>query len=101
MDVCWAGRCVSNAGGARSNEVLPPLLPVEEGRFHDVKTGAAFAQREVQTSPGGHCVVRRFLVSCLGDADAIFARLYAQLRELGWVSPDTMVVIVGDGAEWI
>ena len=46
-------------------------------------------------------MVRRFLVSCLGDADAIFARLYAQLRELGWVGPHTVVVIVGDGAEWI
>ena len=55
----------------------------------------------VETSPGRHSLVRRFLVSCLGDADAIFARLYAQLRELGWVGPHTVVVIVGDGAEWI
>jgi len=46
-------------------------------------------------------VVRRFLVSCLGDADHIYALLYAQLRELGWVGPRTVVVIVGDGAEWI
>jgi hypothetical protein len=45
--------------------------------------------------------VRRFLVTCLGDADAIFARLYAQLREPGWVGVHTVVVIVGDGAEWI
>jgi len=36
-----------------------------------------------------------------GDADEIFRRLYAQLRELGWVDPHTVVVIVGDGAEWI
>jgi hypothetical protein len=40
-------------------------------------------------------------VSCLGDADAIFHRLYGQLRELGWLGSNTMVVIVGDGAEWI
>ena len=46
-------------------------------------------------------MVRRFLVTCLGDADAIFRRLYAQLRELGWVGAHTVVVIVGDGAEWI
>ena len=45
--------------------------------------------------------MRRFLVPCLGDADAIFARLYAQLREPGWVGVHTVVVIVGDGAEWI
>ena len=40
-------------------------------------------------------------LSCLGDADAIFHRLYGQLRELGWLGRNTMVVIVGDGAEWI
>jgi hypothetical protein len=27
--------------------------------------------------------------------------MYAHLRELGWVGPETVVVIVGDGAEWI
>lgn len=45
--------------------------------------------------------MRRFLVTCLGDADTLFARLYAQLRELGWVGTHTVVVVVGDGAEWI
>jgi hypothetical protein len=45
--------------------------------------------------------VRRFLVTCLGDADEIFRHLYAQLRELGWVGTHTIVVILGDGAEWI
>ena len=83
-------------------ETLPPLPPVEEGQFQEVKTGVLLLPSErVETSPGRHSAVRRFLVSCLGNADAIFARLYAQLRELGWVGPDTVVVIVGDGAEWI
>jgi len=83
-------------------QTLPPLTPVEEGQFQEVKTGVLLLPGErVETSPGRHSVVRRFLVSCLGDADAIFARLYAQLRELGWVGPHTVVVIVGDGAEWI
>ena len=27
--------------------------------------------------------------------------LHGQLRELGWLGPNTMVVVVGDGAEWI
>ena len=81
---------------------LPPLPPVEEGQFQEVKTGVLLLPSErVETSPGRHSVVRRFLVSCLGNADAIFARLYAQLRELGWIGPHTVVVIVGDGAEWI
>jgi len=78
------------------------LQPVEEGHFREVKTGVLLLPEErVETSPGRRSVVRRFLVSCLGDADAIFRGLYAQLRELGWLGPNTMVVIVGDGAEWI
>ncbi len=86
----------------RAGETLPPLPPVEEGQFQEVKTGVVLLPDErVETSPGRHSVVRRFLVSCLGDADTIFASLYAQLRELGWVGPHTVVVIVSDGAEWI
>ena len=68
----------------------------------EVKTRVLLLPEErVETSPGRRSVVRRFLVSCLGDADDIFHRLYGQLRELGWLGPNTMVVIVGDGAEWI
>jgi hypothetical protein len=81
---------------------FPPLPPVEEGHFREVKTGVLLLPEErVETSLGRHSVVRRFLVSCLGDADAIFHRLYGQLRELGWLGANTTVVIVGDGAEWI
>ena len=83
-------------------ESLPPLPPVADGHFREVKTGVLLLPGErVETSPGRRSVVRRFLVSCLGDADAIFHRLYAQLRELGWLGAKTTVVIVGDGAEWI
>ncbi len=103
VDGCRLGMQVRKQRRRRQgDEVLPPLPPVEEGRFQDVKTGVLLWPSErVETSPGRHSAVRRFLVSCLGDADAIFARLYAQLRELGWVGPHTVVVIVGDGAEWI
>jgi hypothetical protein len=82
---------------------LPALPPVEEGLFHEVKTGVLLLPEErVEISPGRRSVVRRFLVTCLGDADEIFRRLYAQLRELGWLGTgSTVVVIVGDGAEWI
>ena len=87
----------------RGGETLPPLPPVAEGQFQEVKTGVLLLPSErVETSPGRHSVVRRFLVSCLGNADDIFRHLYAQLRELGWLdTAHTMVVIVGDGAEWI
>jgi hypothetical protein len=81
---------------------LPPLPAVEEGHFREVRTGVLLLPEErVETSPGRHSVVRRFLVSCLGDADALFHRLQGQLRELGWLGTHTTVVIVGDGAEWI
>ena len=81
---------------------LPPLPPVEDGHWHEVKTGVLLLPEErVETSPGRRSVVRRFLVTGLGGADEIFRHLYAQLRELGWVGPHTVVVILGDGAEWI
>jgi hypothetical protein len=87
----------------QGGETFPPLPPMAEGQFQEVKTGVLLLPSErVETSPGRHSVVRRFLVSCLGNADDIFRHLYAQLRELGWLdTAHTMVVIVGDGAEWI
>ena len=87
----------------RGGGTLPPWPPVAEGQFQEVKTGVLLLPSErVESSPGRHSVVRRFLVSCLGNADDIFRHLYAQLRELGWLdTANTMVVIVGDGAEWI
>jgi len=103
VDGCSLGMQVrSKRRRRKGNETLPPLPPIEEGQFREVKTGVLLLPSErVETSPGRRSVVRRFLVTCLGDADAIFARLYAQLRELGWVGGHTVVVIVGDGAEWI
>jgi len=81
---------------------LPPLPRIEEGQFREVKTGVLLLPSErVETAPGRRSLVRRFLVTCLGDADAIFRRLWAQLCELGWLGANTVVVIVGDGAEWI
>jgi hypothetical protein len=103
VDGCSLGMQVRSTRRRRkAGEPLPPLAPVEDGHFREVKTGVLLLPGErVETSPGRRSVVRRFLVTCLGDADAIFARLYAQLRELGWVGAHTVVVIVGDGAEWI
>lgn len=103
VDGCSLGMQVRSTRRRRKDgETLPPLQPIEEGHFREVKTGVLLLPSErVETSPGRRSVVRRFLVTCLGDADAIFARLYAQLRELGWVGAHTVVVIVGDGAEWI
>jgi hypothetical protein len=103
VDGCMLGMQVRTHRRRRAGEQRLPALPIiEEGRFREVKTGVLLLPQErVETSPGRRSVVRRFLVTCLGDADEIFRRLYAQLRELGWVGANTVVVIVGDGAEWI
>src|ERR1700680_2207624 len=82
VDGCALGMQVRARRRRRTGtDPLPTLPPVEEGHFREVKTGVLLLPEErVETSPGRHSVVRRFLVSCLGDADAIFHRLYAQLR---------------------
>ena len=85
-----------------TEEVLPPLPPVEQGHFREVKTGVLLLPMErTQPSPGRRALVRRILVTCLGDADAIFGRLWAELRERAWLGASTVVVVVGDGSEWI
>jgi hypothetical protein len=103
VDGCNLGMQVRTTRRRRQDgETLPELPAVEKGRFREVKTGVLLRPDErVRTSPGRRSLVRRFLVTCLGDADTLFAHLYAQLRELGWVGPHTVVVVVGDGAEWI
>jgi hypothetical protein len=104
VDACFLGMQVRTKRRRReaNGEPQPPLQPMEDGRFRDVKTGVVLLPKErVETSPGRRSLVRRFLVSCLGDADEIFSHLWAQLQELGWLGVNTVVVIVGDGAEWI
>ena len=81
---------------------LPPLPKIEEGQFREVKTGVLLLPAErVEPSPGRKSVLRRVLVTCLGSADELFERLSAKLVELNWLGPNTVVVVVGDGAEWI
>jgi hypothetical protein len=51
----------------KDGEKLPPLPAVADGHFREVKSGVLLLPEErVETSPGRHCLVRRFLVSCLG-----------------------------------
>lgn len=74
----------------------------QPSEFREVKTGVLMLPAErVETSPGRRSVLRRVVVTCLGDADALFARLWSAMCEQGWNSGKTIVVIVGDGAEWI
>jgi hypothetical protein len=103
VDGCMLGMQVRATRRRRRDDVArPPLPPVDEGHFREVKTGVLLRPAErVEASPGRHMLVRRVLVTCLGDADALFARLWAHLREAGWLGPQTIVVVIGDGSEWI
>jgi len=104
VDGCALGMQVREHRRSRKSpeEKLPPLPVVEEGHFREVKTGVLLLPSErIEPSPGRRSVLRRALVTCLGNADAIFDRLWAKLHELQWLGPATVVIIVGDGAEWI
>jgi hypothetical protein len=104
VDGCMLGMQVRRTRRHRqtADAILPPLPPVDEGHFKEVKTGVLFLPMDrVALSPGRRALVRRIVVTCLGDADAIFSRLWAHLHECGWLGPTTVVVVVGDGAEWI
>src|ERR1700682_4114669 len=93
VDGCSLGMQVRARRRRRTGaERLPPLPTMEEGHFREVKTGVLLLPQErVETSPGRRSVVRRFLVSCLGHADAILHRLYAQLPELGYAGRRAML----------
>jgi hypothetical protein len=88
VDGCSLGMQVRTHRRRRTGtEPLPPLPPVEEGHFREVKTGVVLLPEErVETSPGRRSVVRRFLVSCLGDADDIFTGCMRRCESwAGWV----------------
>ena len=104
LDGCMLGMQVRKHRRSRKTckEPLPPLPEADDERFREVKTGVLLLPAErYQPSPGRCSVVRRFLVTCLGNADDIYNRVWAQLQELGWLGAKTVVVIIGDGAEWI
>lgn len=104
IDGCTLGMQVRERRRRRpaDGSPLPALPPVEEGQFREVKTGVLLRPDErVETNPGRHSLVRRVLVTCLGNADAIFSRLWAEIEQLGWLGANTVVVVIGDGAEWI
>ena len=103
VDGCMLGMQVrSTRRRRRAAEPLAALPPIEDGQFREVKTGVLLRPAErVAIAPGRHALVRRLLVTCLGDADALFTRVWAQLREAGWLGSQTTVVVIGDGSEWI
>jgi hypothetical protein len=102
VDGCTLGMQVRATRRHAPGPDAPPLPPVEEGRFREVKTGVLLQPAErVTPSPGRRSVVRRVLVTGLGEADVLFDRVWAALRERGWLGAQTRVVVIGDGSEWI
>ena len=102
VDGCALGMQVRATRRHAPEPDAPPLPPVEDGQFREVKTGVLLQPAErVETSPGRRSVVRRVVVTCLGDADALFDHVWAALRERGWLGAQTRVVVIGDGSEWI
>lgn len=104
VDGCALGMQVRTTRRHRktADEVLPPLPPVEDGHFREVKTGVLLLpSHRTEPSPGRRALTLRVLVTCLGNADHVFDLLWSKLIVLGWLGSKTVVVIVGDGAEWI
>jgi hypothetical protein len=102
VDGCMLGMQVRPTRRHAPGPDASPLPPVEDGHFREVKTGVLLQPAErVESSPGRRSLVRRVLVTCLGDADQLFDHLWAALRERSWLGAQTMVVVIGDGSEWI
>ena len=67
MAACGGCKCAKNvvAGWVRKSCLRRPAA--KDGHFQEVKTGVLLLPQErVEISPGRRCLVRRFLVSCLG-----------------------------------
>lgn len=103
VDGCMLGMQVRRTRRRRqtADAPLPPLSPVDDGHFREVKTGVLLLPTERVQAPDRQTLVRRLVVTCLGDADALFSRVWAHLREAGWLGTQTVIVVVGDGSEWI
>lgn len=103
VDGCALGMQVRDTRRRRAHpdEELPPLPEVAEGHFREVKTGVLLLPSERVSTAARQSVVRRALVTCLGKADQVFDLLWSKIHALCWLGPKTVVVIVGDGAEWI
>jgi hypothetical protein len=70
-------RVRTTRGRRRDAEPAAPLPPVADGHFREVKAGVLLRPAELLT------------------------RVWAQLREAGWLGSQTTVVVIGDGSELI
>ena len=103
VDGCVIGTQARSTRRRRPTKTTPlaPLPPVLDGTFREVKTAVLLQPTDRVALPDRAALVRRVVVTGLTDADGLFRQVSAALRERGWLNPQTMIVIVGDGAEWI
>lgn len=98
-------------GGAprKTEEGTDPVDDQLEQQRAEHKPKKRCGAREVKTAvisvpvaEGERCKTRRCgLVSVMGTADELARRLWASLILARLLGPETMVVVLGDGAEWI
>lgn len=103
VDGCVVGVQPRTTRRRRSAKTTPlaPLPPVPDGTFREVKTGVLLVPTDRVTLPDRSTLVRRVVVTGLADAEALFQQVTAQLRERGWLTAQTVIVLIGDGSEWI
>jgi hypothetical protein len=103
VDGCVIGTQTRSTRRRRPTKTTPlaPVPPVLDGTFREVKTAVLLQPTDRVALPDRAALVRRVVVTGLTDADGLFRQVTAALRERGWLSPQTVIVIVGDGAEWI
>lgn len=103
VDGCVIGMQARSTRRRRPTKTTPlaPLPPGLAGTFREVKTAVLLQPTDRVVLPDRAALVRRVVVTGLTDADGLFRQVSAALRERGWLNPQTLIVIVGDGAEWI
>jgi hypothetical protein len=88
----------SNSDCDEQDPIDPKALPCGK----EVKSAVIFKpQDRVQVSKDRCALLERTVVACRGGADVFFALLWASLAHYGLIGPETLVVIVADGAPWI
>lgn len=95
-------RMRAGEGGTPRHEGEDPLE--EEGARctgREVKTAVIYRPEDRFRKGRRRGLSQRRIVSVLGTADQLIARVWSTLVLGGWMGAQTTVAVIGDGAEWI
>jgi len=96
------GKEVKSAESESDCDEQDPIDPKAPPCGKEVKSAVIFKpQDRVQLSKDRCALLERTVVAYRGCADAFFALLWASMAHCGLIGPETLVVIVADGAPWI